>query len=93
MSFLFTFFVSKNADLIVLGQGLRQLRESLPEHQLETMNLNEFLDPFNRGRIGIRLLTGQHVALERGAPPDHIGLVAPKCNIQQVLKSASDAAR
>jgi len=82
-----------SSDMSLLGQGLRELRSSLSEEERRTIKLNEFLDPFNRARIGIRLLIGQHLTLVRGSPPGHIGLVAPKCNIYQVIKTAADAAR
>ena len=90
-----TFFLAllSSIDMITLGHGLKGLRDKLAESELKTSNLTEFLDPFNRGRIGIRLLIGQHVSLVKGAPEGHIGLVAPKCNISHVMKSASDAAR
>ena len=45
-----------------MANGIQQLRRELRESSLpDRLDLQEWLDPFYRGRIGIRLLLGHHI--------------------------------
>ncbi|CAG8516767.1 3294_t:CDS:2 [Diversispora eburnea] len=57
-------------------------------------NIQAFLDRFYMSRIGIRMLIGQHVALNRlPARPDYVGIICTKTNIAQTVQEAVDNAK
>ena len=56
--------------------------------------IQSFLDRFYMSRIGIRMLIGQHIALQQ--PPqrsDYVGIIGTKTNICEIAQDAIDNAR
>ncbi|KAF3933427.1 hypothetical protein ABW19_dt0209825 [Dactylella cylindrospora] len=57
-------------------------------------NIQAFLDRFYMSRIGIRMLIGQHVALnEEPRYKDHVGIICTKTNVKELAEEAIDNAR
>ncbi|KAJ6260285.1 [Pyruvate dehydrogenase (acetyl-transferring)] kinase [Drechslerella dactyloides] len=57
-------------------------------------NIQSFLDRFYMSRIGIRMLIGQHVALnEMPCQPDHVGIICTKTNVKELAEEAIENAR
>ena len=47
-----------------MANGIQHLRRELRENNMpDTLELQNWLDPFYRGRIGIRLLLGHHIGM------------------------------
>lgn len=83
-----------NPVVVITANGVRQLSQShphLPEHHPEVQS---FLNRFHRNRVGVRILIGHHLALQRPHRfPNHIGIVCTKTNVVDVASEASvDAA-
>ncbi|KAF3911483.1 hypothetical protein ABW20_dc0106631 [Dactylellina cionopaga] len=56
--------------------------------------IQSFLDRFYMSRIGIRMLIGQHVALnEQPREEDHVGIICTKTNVKELAEEAIDNAR
>jgi len=52
----------RRPDLVNMAAGIQQLRRELREAGMpDQLELQEWLDPFYRGRIGIRLLINHHI--------------------------------
>jgi pyruvate dehydrogenase kinase 2/3/4 len=89
-------------DLILMSQGILDMKSSGVQYD---PTLQRFLDDFNRGRLSIRLLLGQHLALAKQKEMVHIlrygssktipntstkvGLVDTSCNIYDIIQSAA----
>ena len=62
-------------------------------------SIQSFLDRFYMSRIGIRMLIGQHVALNKSAStrsnqdPDYVGIICTKTSLRKVTMEAIDNAR
>jgi len=57
---------SAQTDVLVLGRAIHKLAHS--KESIGTItNLEEYIDPFHRIRIGIRLLLGQHIGTQCSA--------------------------
>lgn len=55
--------------------------------------IKTFLDRFYMSRIGIRVLIGQHIALNKlDADPDYVGIICTKANIHDIAREAIDNA-
>ncbi|KND00273.1 uncharacterized protein SPPG_04601 [Spizellomyces punctatus DAOM BR117] len=83
-----------NPVVVIVGKGVRQLTQShpyLPEHHPEVQS---FLNRFHRNRVGVRILIGHHLALQRQHRfPHHIGIVCTRTSVVDVASEASvDAA-
>jgi pyruvate dehydrogenase kinase 2/3/4 len=63
-------------DLVIMANGIQQVRRDLRERdQPDTLELQAWLDPFYRGRIGIRLLMGHHIGACQGCTAHvHVGV-------------------
>ncbi|KAG0144818.1 hypothetical protein CROQUDRAFT_79530 [Cronartium quercuum f. sp. fusiforme G11] len=56
-------------------------------------SVQTFLDRFYMSRIGIRVLIGQHIALNQLEPhPDYVGVICTNTNIYQICREAIDNA-
>jgi pyruvate dehydrogenase kinase 2/3/4 len=55
--------------------------------------IQSFLDRFFLSRIGIRMLIGQHVALQKPSPQNYVGILCTKTNISEIAQDAIDNAR
>ncbi|KAK6360360.1 hypothetical protein TWF730_006504 [Orbilia blumenaviensis] len=57
-------------------------------------SIQAFLDRFYMSRIGIRMLIGQHVALnEQPRELDHVGIICTKTNVKELAEEAISNAR
>jgi len=57
-------------------------------------SVQEFLDRFYMSRIGIRMLIGQHIAINDEPPRDnYVGVICTKTNVGEVARDAIDNAR
>ncbi|ANB12606.1 protein kinase PKP1 [Sugiyamaella lignohabitans] len=77
-----------------VAQGVLEWKESRPNIDVD-YSLQTFLDRFYMSRIGIRMLIGQHIALnlDRGIRPDYVGIICTDTNIRDIAQSAVDNAR
>ncbi|CAG8591567.1 3474_t:CDS:10, partial [Paraglomus occultum] len=58
------------------------------------LDAQKFLDRFYMSRIGIRMLIGQHVALNRSsARDDYVGIICTSTNIKETVKEAAENAK
>ncbi|KAI8454950.1 pyruvate dehydrogenase kinase [Phakopsora pachyrhizi] len=56
-------------------------------------SVQTFLDRFYMSRIGIRVLIGQHIALNKLDPhPDYVGVICTNTNIYEICREAIDNA-
>lgn len=57
--------------------------------------LQGFLDRFYMSRIGIRMLIGQHIAInmDRGIRDDYVGIICTNTNVKEIAQAAIDNAR
>ncbi|WAQ82110.1 hypothetical protein PtA15_2A423 [Puccinia triticina] len=56
-------------------------------------SVQTFLDRFYMSRIGIRVLIGQHIALNKLEPhPDYVGVICTNTNVYQICREAIDNA-
>lgn len=56
-------------------------------------SIQTFLDRFYMSRIGIRVLIGQHIALNKLEPhPDYVGVICTNTNVYQICREAIDNA-
>jgi pyruvate dehydrogenase kinase 2/3/4 len=57
-------------------------------------DIQDFLDRFYLSRIGIRVLIGQHIALQKPAvSTDYVGIICTRTRIHEVIQDAIDNAR
>lgn len=57
-------------------------------------SVHEFLDRFYMSRIGIRMLIGQHIALQSSVKrPGFVGVISTKCNVGEIARDAIDNSR
>ncbi|KAM0787478.1 hypothetical protein ACM66B_003554 [Microbotryomycetes sp. NB124-2] len=86
--------IKRRHDPVVttIAQGILEYkRESNSPHIDRT--IQTFLDRFYMSRIGIRVLIGQHIALNRLEPhEDYVGIICTKTNIHQIAREAIDNA-
>ncbi|KAK9717452.1 [Pyruvate dehydrogenase (acetyl-transferring)] kinase isozyme 2 [Basidiobolus ranarum] len=60
----------------------------------DDIDVQSFLDRFYMSRIGIRMLIGQHIALQKGPHnSDHVGIICTKTNLAEVTQEAIDNAK
>jgi pyruvate dehydrogenase kinase 2/3/4 len=63
------------------------------------IDIHSFLDRFYLSRIGIRMLIGQHVALQKASlqsssvPEEYVGIICTKTNIRSVVMEAAENAK
>jgi pyruvate dehydrogenase kinase 2/3/4 len=85
------------ADPVFLSLGLHQFRGSVPSFIAQEAT-QDLLDSFNRGRIGQRLLIGQHVALATAfrsgeLSNKRIGIIDTQTDVVAVIEEAWERAK
>lgn len=77
-----------------VAQGVLEWKQSRPQIEVD-YSIQSFLDRFYMSRIGIRMLIGQHIALnlDRGMRTDYVGIICTNTNIREIAQSAVDNAR
>ncbi|OZJ02337.1 hypothetical protein BZG36_04592 [Bifiguratus adelaidae] len=80
-------------DPVVTTMGILEFKEHRSSNVVDT-DIQAFLDRFYMSRIGIRMLIGQHVALNRGPPrADYVGIICTRTNLEEIAREAIDNAR
>ncbi|CAG8525708.1 12843_t:CDS:2 [Racocetra fulgida] len=76
-----------------LAQGILEYKQQRAKTVIDT-DIQAFLDRFYMSRIGIRMLIGQHVALNQpSSRSDYVGIICTKTNIAQAVQEAADNAK
>lgn len=77
-----------------VAQGVNEWKQSRPKVEID-YTIQAFLDRFYMSRIGIRMLIGQHVALnmDRGIRSDYVGIICTDTNVKEIAQAAIDNAR
>lgn len=87
--------IKRRHDPVVttLANGILELKS----HQglkLVDSQIQSFLDRFYMSRIGIRMLIGQHIALQQPVQKkDYVGIICTKTNICEIAQDAIDNSR
>lgn len=87
--------IKRRHDPVVttVAQGILEYKQHKKSTIIDT-DIQSFLDRFYMSRIGIRILIGQHVALNRlPSRPDYVGIICTKTNIAKTVQEAVDNAR
>ncbi|KAF9432652.1 hypothetical protein BGZ76_010506 [Entomortierella beljakovae] len=87
--------VKRRHDPVVttVAQGILEFKQSKPSHVVDT-DVQAFLDRFYMSRIGIRMLIGQHMALNKGpSRKDYVGIICTKTNLSDMAQEAIDNAK
>jgi pyruvate dehydrogenase kinase 2/3/4 len=74
--------------------GINEYKRQKQRMQIDN-SIQSFLDRFYMSRIGIRMLIGQHVALN-SAPEndgDYVGIICTKTNVKDLAQEAIENAR
>lgn len=75
------------ADVLHFSLGVNSVKEKI---KMDAPILQLFMDSFNRGRIGIRLLQCQHIALStQVANGKKVGIIDSNCDVLAVIESAA----
>lgn len=70
----------------MVARGIQELKN---KQQIEVDDkIQQYLDRFYEGRIGIRLLIGQHISLSKGKRENYVGIICTKTNIRQICLDA-----
>lgn len=77
-----------------VAQGVVEWKQS-PHFVPNNEEVQMFLDRFYMSRIGIRMLIGQHIALnmDRGIRDDFVGIICTNTNAKEITQAAIDNAR
>lgn len=77
-----------------MAQGVLEWKSS-KFYQPDDDVLQGFLDRFYMSRIGIRMLIGQHIAInmDRGIRDDYVGIICTNTNVKEIAQAAIDNAR
>ncbi|KAK3808332.1 MAG: mitochondrial branched-chain alpha-ketoacid dehydrogenase kinase-domain-containing protein [Benniella sp.] len=87
--------VKRRHDPVVttVAQGILEFKQSKKSHNVDT-DVQAFLDRFYMSRIGIRMLIGQHIALNKGpSRKDYVGIICTKTNLADMAQEAIDNAK
>ncbi|RPB08294.1 alpha-ketoacid dehydrogenase kinase [Morchella conica CCBAS932] len=76
-----------------MAMGINEYKRKRQRMQIDN-SIQSFLDRFYMSRIGIRMLIGQHVALN-SAPEqeDYVGIICTKTNVRDLAQEAIENAR
>jgi pyruvate dehydrogenase kinase 2/3/4 len=75
------------------AQGILEYKKQRQRSQIDSQ-IQSFLDRFYMSRIGIRMLIGQHIALNNEpARKDYVGIICTRTNVQALAQEAIDNAR
>lgn len=77
-----------------VARGILEWKDSRPDVKAD-YSIQNFLDRFYMSRIGIRMLIGQHIALnmDRGTQNDYVGIICTRTNVREIALAAADHAR
>ncbi|KAK6535315.1 [Pyruvate dehydrogenase (acetyl-transferring)] kinase isozyme 4 [Orbilia ellipsospora] len=79
--------------LTTVALGINEYKKQRQKTGIDD-TIQSFLDRFYMSRIGIRMLIGQHVALnEQPRVQDHVGIICTKTNVKELAEEAIDNAR
>ncbi|KAK9898545.1 pyruvate dehydrogenase kinase [Cystobasidium minutum MCA 4210] len=87
--------IKKRHDPVVttVAQGIFELKKNNPSNKQVERTIQTFLDRFYMSRIGIRVLIGQHIALNQLDPdPNYVGVICTNTNVKNVCQEAIDNA-
>ncbi|ORY03089.1 alpha-ketoacid dehydrogenase kinase [Basidiobolus meristosporus CBS 931.73] len=87
--------VKRRHDPVVttIANGILEFKHSRNTDDVD-LDIQSFLDRFYMSRIGIRMLIGQHITLQKGPHhPDHVGIICTKTNLAEVTQEAIDNAK
>jgi pyruvate dehydrogenase kinase 2/3/4 len=78
-----------------VAQGVLEWKETRQNKLEVDYSIQSFLDRFYMSRIGIRMLIGQHIALnlDRGVRDDYVGIICTHTNVREIAQTAVDNAR
>jgi len=77
-----------------MAMGINEYKRQKQRLQIDN-SIQSFLDRFYMSRIGIRMLIGQHVALNSSAPEqeDYVGIICTQTNVKDLAQEAIENAR
>lgn len=76
-----------------VAQGVVEWKQTRGVTEIDH-GIQSFLDRFYMSRIGIRMLIGQHIALNtEPVRDDYVGIICTKSNIKEIAQDAIDNAR
>lgn len=76
-----------------VAQGITEWKQKYKK-SAASLSIQSFLDRFYMSRIGIRMLIGQHIALNLHAKQeDYVGIICTKTNVREVVQDAIANAR
>lgn len=76
-----------------IAQGIFELKKNKSTSKQMERTIQTFLDRFYMSRIGIRVLIGQHIALNQLDPdPNYVGVICINTNVKDVAQEAIDNA-
>lgn len=76
-----------------VAQGVIEWKQSHKQNIIDH-SIQSFLDRFYLSRIGIRMLIGQHIAInDEPERPNWVGVICTKTNVKDVARDAIDNAR
>ncbi|ODV90251.1 hypothetical protein CANCADRAFT_104124 [Tortispora caseinolytica NRRL Y-17796] len=87
--------IKRRHDAVVttIAQGINEYKHSRQRMQIDD-TIQAFLDRFYMSRIGIRILIGQHIALNTEKPREnYVGIICTKTNVRELATDAIDNAR
>jgi pyruvate dehydrogenase kinase 2/3/4 len=86
--------IKRRHDPVVttVAKGILEYKEYRKQNLIDT-NVQAFLDRFYLSRIGIRMLIGQHIALNSPSKKDYVGVICTRTNVRQIAQDAIDNAR
>jgi pyruvate dehydrogenase kinase 2/3/4 len=87
--------IKRRHDPVVttMAQGILEYKKQRQRSQIDSQ-IQSFLDRFYMSRIGIRMLIGQHIALNNEpARKDYVGIICTRTNVQALAQEAIDNAR
>ncbi|KAK9722353.1 [Pyruvate dehydrogenase (acetyl-transferring)] kinase isozyme 2 [Basidiobolus ranarum] len=75
------------------SNGILEFKHTRKSNSVD-VDIQSFLDRFYMSRIGIRMLIGQHITLQKGPHnTDHVGIICTKTNLAEVTQEAIDNAK
>lgn len=79
----------------MMALGIRELKKDLGSQmgRDDVPEIHQFLDRFYMSRIGVRMLTGQHVALHLPQPPSFVGLISSSESPLETARNAIEDAQ
>jgi len=76
-----------------MAQGIQEYKDARGAKHID-IHVQSFLDRFYMSRIGIRMLIGQHIALNKPSKdPNYVGIICTKTKVGEIAQEATDNAR